>query len=174
MPIDRYQQKGGYQLLMRHKIWNLKQNNYIVFQSTNSQEKNYFTSENEINLNTRDKSFITQLRYILAQKQTPQIDYSFIEVPIGQGTHYWIDANNNGLQELNEFHIANFSDQAQYILLTIPTQKYLSTYSQTLSFNFRFSPSLINKIPQFFKNFNLQTFIDINQASKEIHFYTLV
>jgi len=43
--IDRYQQKGGYQLLMRHKIWNLKQNNYIVFQSTNSQEKNYFTSE---------------------------------------------------------------------------------------------------------------------------------
>ena len=169
MPIDRYQQKGGYQLLMRHKIWNLKQNNYIVFQSTNSQEKNYFTSENEINLNTRDKSFITQLRYILAQKQTPQIDYSFIEVPIGQGTHYWIDANNNGLQELNEFHIANFSDQAQYILLTIPTQKYLSTYSQTLSFNFRFSPSLINKIPQFFKNFNLQTFIDINQASKQIH-----
>jgi len=90
-------------------------------------------------------------------------------VPIGQGTHYWIDANNNGLQELNEFHIANFSDQAQYILLTIPTQKYLSTYSQTLSFNFRFSPSLINKIPQFFKNFNLQTFIDINQASKQIH-----
>ncbi len=171
-PLKRDQQKAGYQLQLKQNIWNLKQNNYIVFQSSNNQEKNFFTSDNEINLNTRNKSLITQLRYLLSQKQTPQIDYTFVEVPIGQGTHYWIDANNNGLQELNEFHIANFNDQAQYILLSVPTQKYISTYSQILNFNCRFSPSLINKLPQFIKNFNLQTFININQATKDFNFLT--
>ncbi len=171
-PLKRDQQKAGYQLQLKQNIWNLKQNNYIVFQSSNNQEKNFFTSDNEINLNTRNKSLIMQLRYLLSQKQTPQIDYTFVEVPIGQGTHYWIDANNNGLQELNEFHLANFNDQAQYILLSVPTQKYISTYSQILNFNFRFSPSLINKLPQFIKNFNLQTFININQATKDFNFLT--
>ena len=59
---------------MKHKIWNLKQNNYIVFQSTNSQER-VFHSENEINLNTRDKSLITPQG--IYTKQTPQIDYFY-------------------------------------------------------------------------------------------------
>lgn len=170
MPLIRKQHKTGYQLEIKKIIWSLRQNNYFVMQTSDTVKKNYFTSDNEVNLYTKNKSFNMQLRYILSQRQSPRIDYTYIEVPIGQGSHYWIDANNNGLQELDEFHIANFNDQAQYILLTIPTQDYISSYHQTCSFNFRFSPQLIKKFPVFLKNFSLQSFFDINQNTINFNF----
>jgi hypothetical protein len=55
--------------------------------------------------------------------------FTYIKVADGQGTHVWIDYNNNGIEELNEFEIASFQDQANYIKVWITSPEYVNTYN---------------------------------------------
>ena len=69
----------------------------------------------------------------------PQQDYTYVQVEPGQGAYTWIDYNNNGIQELEEFEIAQFTDQGEYIRVLLPNQIYIKTHqnrlSQTLTLN---------------------------------------
>ena len=55
--------------------------------------------------------------------------FTFIRVADGQGTHVWIDYNENGIEELNEFEIATFQDQANFIRVWITSPEYINTYN---------------------------------------------
>lgn len=58
-------------------------------------------------------------------------EFSFLEVNDGQGTHLWIDFNDNGIKELNEFEVAgaNNSFQANYIKVFTPTNDFIRVFS---------------------------------------------
>lgn len=57
-------------------------------------------------------------------------EFSFIEVQPGQGTHAHIgDINGNGVKDLNEFEVAAFQDQANFIKVFTPTNDYVRTYT---------------------------------------------
>lgn len=68
----------------------------------------------------------------MEQKRT----YAFIRVLDGQGTHVWKDYNNNGIEELDEFEIALFRDEANYMKVWLASNDYENTlnnqFSQTL------------------------------------------
>lgn len=57
-----------------------------------------------------------------------QQEFTYIEVEPGLGTHMWNDYNGNGIQELEEFELAPFPDQAIYVRLMLPNQNYLRTH----------------------------------------------
>lgn len=68
-----------------------------------------------------------------------QQDFTYVEVEAGQGTFTWIDYNENGIQELDEFEIAQFQDQGLYIRVLLPNRIFIKTHqnrlSQTLTIN---------------------------------------
>lgn len=57
-------------------------------------------------------------------------EFSFVEVQPGQGTHTYLgDLNGNGASDLNEFEVAAFKDQANFIKIFTPTNEYVRTYT---------------------------------------------
>lgn len=75
----------------------------------------------------------------------PQQDFTYVEVEAGQGAYTWIDYNNNGIQELEEFEIAQFQDQGQYIRVLLPNQIFIKTHQNRLSQTLTINPGLISK-----------------------------
>ena len=103
--------------------------------------------EDEQSLNSR-VSFNQQLFNQIVQWNTvfetnsgslPQQDFTYVKVEPGQGAYSWIDYNNNGIQELDEFEIAQFQDQGEFIRVLLPNQVFVQTHqnrlSQTLTIN---------------------------------------
>jgi len=62
----------------------------------------------------------------------PQQEFTFVEVEPGQGTHIWIDYNGNGIQELEEFEIAQFPDEAKFVRVLLPNQVFVKIHQNKL------------------------------------------
>lgn len=97
--------------------------------------------KNEPSLNSRllyNDRYFNQLIQVTTTYETtsgtiPQQEFTYLEVDPGQGVYTWIDYNNNGIQELEEFEIAQFSDQAQYVRIFLPNQIFIKTHQNKFS-----------------------------------------
>ncbi len=89
------------------------------------------------------KGFIqSTLFYETGYGLEPRKEYSFIQVAAGQGQYTWKDYNNNNIKELNEFEIAQFSDQATYIKVFTPTSTYIKAGHNQFSGNVFLRPAV--------------------------------
>jgi hypothetical protein len=73
----------------------------------------------------------------------PQQEFTFIEVEPGRGTHVWIDYNGNGIQELEEFEIAQFPDEARFIRVLLPNQIFIKIHQNKLGQVLTINPGLL-------------------------------
>lgn len=71
----------------------------------------------------------------------PQQEFTFVQVDEGQGTHTWNDYNDDGIQQLEEFEIAQFLDEADYIRVLLPNQIFIRTHQNRLSQQLTINPS---------------------------------
>ncbi|MGM0634688.1 MAG: hypothetical protein ACQESK_01385 [Bacteroidota bacterium] len=70
-----------------------------------------------------------------------QQEFTYVEVNPGEGQYVWIDYNENGVQELDEFEIAQFPGEANYVRVLLPNQLFIrinqNRFSQQVTFNFK-------------------------------------
>ena len=99
-------------------------------------------------------------------------DFSFIEVPNGQGIYVWKDFNEDGIQQLNEFVLSGLADKntANFIKVYLPTSSLIRTngiqFNQTIQIN----PSVLfnNKtgLRKFISKWSEQAAFRIDRKSK--------
>ncbi len=103
----------------------------------------------EPSLNSRvlyNDRFFNQLVQITSAYETSsgtiaQQEFTYLEVDPGQGVYTWNDYNTNGIQELEEFEIAPFPDQAKYVRVFLPNQIFVKTHQNKFSQSVTLNPN---------------------------------
>ncbi|SFI07259.1 hypothetical protein [Halpernia frigidisoli] len=99
-----------------------------------------------------------QAFYELGNGQEAQREFQYLKVTDGQGIYKWTDYNGDGIQQIDEFETAEYSDLAQYIRVYTNTVTYLPSNKNKLQLALFVNPSaILNSENQFLKrwNFNL-------------------
>lgn len=100
----------------------------------------------------------------------PQQDFTYVEVEPGQGSYVWFDYNDNGIQELEEFEVAQFQDQAVFVRILLPNQVYIQTHQNKLSQSITINPTKwinsINLTKKLLSHFYNQTTYLIDKKDK--------
>ncbi len=79
--------------------------------------------------------------YEVGSGQEPRVEFTFVQVAQGQGTHIWLDSlfNNDGIIQPNEMEIAPFPDIADFIRINTFTNDFIRTnnvlFNQSLQLN---------------------------------------
>jgi hypothetical protein len=132
---------------LKSKLIQNKTTDLAVYASYRNLDFTDKTRKNEPSLNSRilyTDRFFNQLMQLGTAYETSsgtiaQQEFTYIEVPTGKGVYTWNDYNGNGIQELEEFEIAAFPDQARYIRIFLPNQVYIKTnqnkFSQSVALN---------------------------------------
>jgi hypothetical protein len=140
-----------------------------------------------------DKSLLTRVEYSMHEwksmvsgnvlyevgsGQEQKRNYTYVAVPAGTGQYTWIDLNHDGIQQLNEFVIAQFADQATYIRVFTPTNDYVKANYNTFNYSFTLNPRMLigNKatgFKKFLSNTIFQSSLQLNQKELATGFVEL-
>lgn len=132
---------------LKSKLIQNKTTDLAVYASYRNLDFTDSSRKNEPSLNSRilyNDRFFNQFMQIGTAYETSsgtiaQQEFTYVEVPTGQGVYTWNDYNGNGIQELEEFEVAAFPDQAKYIRIFLPNQIYIKTnqnkFSQSIILN---------------------------------------
>jgi hypothetical protein len=124
----------------------------------------------DYNLRLAKNSILFDTYYELGSGLERRQEFVYLADPTGQGPFTWIDYNNNGLKELNEFELARPEDGDRYIRISTPTDTYEKAYNNQFSQTINLQPAgaWMNKsgIRKAIARFSNQTAFRIQRRTK--------
>ena len=115
--------------------------------------------------------------YETSSGNIPRQEYVYIKTEPGQGYYTWIDFNNNGIKEFNEFEIAIYKDQAEYLRVALPNLNFINTQRAKWQQIFTINPSQwtnktgIKKVISHF--YNQTNFMIDNEQKRDTNSFNL-
>jgi len=95
--------------------------------------------------------------------------FTYVQVPSGQGYYKWIDQNQNGIPEVNEFVPSQFNDSAQYVRILTDLNEYVRSNSTAYTQNITIQPKAVWFNQKGFKNFmsklTFQSYLQIRRKT---------
>jgi len=87
----------------------------------------------------KNRLVYTNFVYEVSAEQLARREIRYLEVAPGQGQYVWLDSlfNNDGVQDVEEFQVANNPLVANFIRVVVPTRELFPTTRLTLSGNLR-------------------------------------
>ena len=185
--FNRFEQDNySYEAMAAFEISKLKNNNFrgtVTYRNTHQRDstRNFFTENFFVGSIEYTGRFFKNALFIntyydagsgLEQKKI----FTYIKVADGQGTHIWKDYNGNNIEELDEFEIATFQDQANYIKVWISSPEYINTYNNQFTQVIQLRPSNVwsNKkgFLKFLSRFGNAATLRIGQKNSSKNFAT--
>lgn len=115
-----------------------------VYSKKNAQAwEHYFIGNVEYNARFLKNVLVLNTFYEAGSGMEQKKSFSYLKVATGQGTHVWNDYNSNGLEELDEFEIASYQDEANYIKIWLSNVDYVNTYNALFTQNVQIKPSAV-------------------------------
>jgi hypothetical protein len=97
----------------------------------------------EHRLNLARGAISSNLFYELGSGLEQRREFIYLEVPPGQGAYVWNDYDGDGVRDLDEFEIATFAYEANYIRSWVPSNQYSRTFSNQFSETLLIQPARI-------------------------------
>ncbi len=151
-----YGVEGSYTAPSRRMIrWNISRRLLAIRDSsiTDSRPEQTLVGRLEFNGDLLDGLMNTQVFYQTGSGLEQARQFIYIEVPPGQGNYIWNDYNNDGVKDLNEFEVAAFGYEANYIRSFVPSDEYVSTSTNQFSTTLRIQPARVWSQTEGFKRF---------------------
>ena len=124
-----------------------KNTNLSVYANYRLTENNFSEDEKSLNsrLNFNQKLFHSFVNintlYETSSGNVARQEYIYLKTAPGLGYYTWIDYNSDGVQDFDEFEVAEFQDQANYLRVPKPNLRFLATtrvkFRQAINFNFK-------------------------------------
>ena len=107
--------------------------------------------------------------YELGSGQERVREFSYLEVPPGQGLYQWLDENGDGVQQLNEFVISQFPDSARFVRVLTNVNEFIQarivTYNQVIQLNPKAVWFNEEGIKKFISRFNVNSTIVLTRRT---------
>lgn len=100
---------------------------------SNNRPDNTLVNRLEYNLKLFKGAITSSTFYEVGSGLESKKEFIYVEVPAGQGAYSWLDQNENGIKEINEYVEAVYQDTARYIRVFTPTNDFTKVY--TTQFN---------------------------------------
>ncbi|MDX2247687.1 MAG: hypothetical protein SF052_12960 [Bacteroidia bacterium] len=140
------------------------------FYATGLQNSRLLNTNLQTTVLTKNQLFYANFVYDVNSEQIARQEVRFIEVNPGLGQFVWLDSlfNNDGIQDIEEFQVANNPLIANFIRVVVPTRELFPTTRLSLSGNIRWNfrqlfPVSDNTRKEILRNIQAQTTFRVNQ-----------
>ncbi|WP_298763311.1 hypothetical protein [uncultured Polaribacter sp.] len=133
-------------LYLNSKLIHTKKTKLSVFANYRVTKNNFTANEQSLNSKiTFNKQLLNNFVnlntfYETSSGNVARQEFVYINTEPGLGYYTWLDYNNDGVQDFDEFEVAEFQDQANYLRVPLPNLRFLATqrakFRQAINLNF--------------------------------------
>lgn len=118
-------------------------NQSVLDSMRHSRTEHYFVGDLQYTGRFLRNALIINTYYETGSGMELKKTYTYIKVAKGQGTHVWNDYNGNGIEELDEFEVAAFPDEAEYVKVWIAGTDYVNVWQTQWTQSLQLRPAAV-------------------------------
>lgn len=128
-------------------------NQQILDTLEKSSSEHYFVGKLEYSGRFWKNAVVVSTYYEAGSGMEQKRQFTYIRVADGQGTHVWNDYNGNGIEEIDEFEVAAFQDQASYVKVWLSGTEYRNIYNSQFAQSIQLRPYAVWSNAKGFRRF---------------------